>query len=275
MNRKKYKILVLSNLKDSTDTILKSTISLSKIVDSEIHFFCVKRPTEIVKRDNQLSAIRTINQEHLVTDKKIQELVQPLLEQYNVTLNYSYAFGNVKEEITNIMDSYDPDIVVLGKRKVKSAKLFGDGITQFVLKKYNGAIMIAADENRIEPNEHLSIGLLDGIEETFNLEFAKDLLEHIQKPIKSFKVVKTMNNAEGVTIPKSEKTIEYVFEHRDGAIQNLSNYLSKSKVNLLCIDRSQEQVKRKSNHSITDIKDAIEEFNVSILLTGGPKLSIS
>jgi len=275
MNRKKYKILVLSNLKDSTETILKSTISLSQMVDSEIHFFSVKRPTEIVKRDNQLSAIRTINQEHLVTDKKIQKLIQPLLEQYNVTINYSYAFGNVKEEITNIMDSYQPDIVVLGKRKIKLAKWFGDRITQFVLKKYDGAIMIAADENRIEPNKHLSIGLLDGIEETFNVEFARDLLEHIQKPIKSFKVVKTMNNAEGAYVPKSEKTIEYVFEHRDGAIQNLSNYLSKSKVNLLCIDRGQEQIKNKSNHSLTDIEDAIKEFNVSILLTRGPKLSMS
>lgn len=268
MKSKKYKILVLSNLNDSTDIILKSTISLAKIINGDIHFFYVKQPTEVVQRENQLSAKRTINREQVVTDKKIQKLTQPFLEQYDVNLGYSFAFGNVKEEIANIINDYKPDIVVLGKRKAKSVTLFGDSITQFVLKKHNGAIMIAAEENAIEPNKNISLGLLNGIEETFNVEFANDLLEHIQKPMKSFKVVKSTEKQKEAELPRNKKTIEYVFEHKDGAIQNLSNYLSKSKVNLICIDRSQEQLKGKTDHIMTDIKDAINKFNVSVLLSG-------
>lgn len=267
MKSKKYKILALSNLNDSTDTILKSSISLANMINGEIHFFNVKQPTELIKVENQLSAKRTINREQVVTDKKIQKLIQPFLKQYDVNLGYSFAFGNIKEEIDNILNEYKPDIVVLGKRKPKSVALFGDSITQFVIKKYKGAIMIASNENAIEPNSQISLGFLNGVEETLNVEFANDLLEHIQKPIKSFKVVKGTEAQIGLETPRKDKTIEFVFEYKDDALQNVSNYLSKSKVNLLCIERNQEQLKGKTNHTLTDFKEAINEFNVSVLLS--------
>lgn len=274
MRSKKYKILVLSNLKDSTDTILKSTVSLSKIINSEIHFFHVKRPIDLVKGENQLSAIKTINNELIETDNRIQLLTKSFTEEYNVNLDYSFSFGNVKDEINTVIKEYKPDIVVLGKRKTKRIGWFGDSITQFVLKKYNGVIMIAAEENVIEPNKHISLGLLNGLEETFNVEFADELLKHIQRPMKSFKVMKGAKDVNGEKMPRSKNAVEYVFEHRDDVIQNLSNYLSKSKVNLLCIDRSQDQRKGKSNNVITDVKDVINSLNVSILLTGEQKTSI-
>lgn len=271
MKSKNYKILALSNLSDATETILKSTISLAKIIDAEIHFFYVKQPTELIQIENQLSAKRTINREQVITDKKIQKLIHQFSEQYDVKLGYSFAFGNVKEEIANIINDFKPDIVVLGKRKAKPIALFGDSITQFVLKKHSGAIMIASEENAIEPNKSISLGFLNGLHETFNVDFANDLLEHIQKPMKSFKIVKSSEIQNGVSIPKNEKTIEYVFEHSHDAIQNVSNYLSKSKVNLLCINRNQKQFKGKTNHVKTDFKEAINEFNVSVLLSGVSK----
>ena len=58
---KKYKILVLSNLDSSTQKILKSAVSLAKMIDGQIEVFSVTKPTEIIAGDNQLSAIRTIN----------------------------------------------------------------------------------------------------------------------------------------------------------------------------------------------------------------------
>jgi hypothetical protein len=275
MKRKKYKILVLSNLKDSTDNILKSTISLSKMVDSNVHFFHAKNSTDVVKRESQLSAMRTINREHLDTEKKIQKLIQPYKEQYNVNIDFSFAFGNIKEEISNTIKFIKPDIIVLGKRKTKAIKLLGDSITQFVIKNYNGSIMIASHENAIEPNKNLSIGLLNSLEETFTMEFANDLLEHIDKPIKSFKVAKKTNNPEVRDINTNEEALNYVFDHSDDAIQNLSNYISKSKVNLLCINRDLKYSDIKTNHEITDFKNAIKEFKVSILLTGVHKFSMS
>ena len=275
MKNNRYKILVLSDLKSTTETTLKSTVGLAKMVGGEIHFFHVKKPTDVVKRENQLSAIRTINHDHISTEKKIQNMVDSISETYDTNIKYSFTFGNVKNEIENHIKSLNPDIIVLGKRKPKGLKLLGDSITHFVLKKHTGPIMIAADKNAIEPNKVLSLGLMNGSEESFNMEFANDLMEHVQKPLKSFKVIKrSVPSSVNSEKAKDNKTVEYVFEHRDDTTQNLSNYLSKSNINLLCIDRNFRQEKSKTNLIMTDLKEAMNKFNVSLLLTGGRKLMI-
>ena len=273
MKKNRYKILVLSDLKSTTETTLKSTVGLAKMVDGEIHLFHVKRPTDVVKRENQLSAIRTINQDHISTEKKIKNIVDSISVTYGMNIKYSFTFGNVKNEIENHLKNLNPDIIVLGKRKPKSIKFLGDSITHFVLEKHAGPIMIAADNNAIEPNTVLSLGLMNGSEESMNIEFANDLMPHVQKPLKSFKVVKSSGvSSDNKELPKNSGTLEYVFEHRDDIIQNLSNYLSKSNINLLCIDRNSRKEKSKTNLIMTDLKEAMNKFNVSLLLTGGRKL---
>ena len=273
MKKRTYKILALSNLNESTKTVLKSSVSLAKMIHGEIHFFHVKKPIEVVKSESQLSAIRTLNHEHLAIEKKIKNAIQSISNDYNIDIKYKFSIGNVKNEIANQIKEQKPDIIVIGKRDTKGVNFLGDNITQFVLSTYKGPIMIAAAENAIEPNQEISLGMLNGLEESFNLEFANDLMAHIKKPLKSFKLVKG-SGSNGEEISNDKKAIEYVFEHSTGAIDNLSNYLSKSKVNLLCIDRDSKQKKSKKNLIMTDIKDAINKFNVSLLLTGGEKLTI-
>lgn len=273
MKKEKYKILVLSDLNDSASTILKSTVSLAQMIHGEIHFFHVKKPTDVVKRESQLSAIRTINQEHLAAEKKIQNVIQPISENYNVKIHHAFAIGNVKNEIANYIKELKPDIIVLGKRS-KTVKLLGDGVTQFVLKIHEGPIMIAATENAIEPNQNISIGMFNGTEESFDVAFANDLMAHVQKPLKSFKLIKSSSTKQNSESSKNSKTVEYVFEHKSGAIESLSSYLTKSKVNLLCIDRDKKKALNKTNLMITDIKDAINTFNVSLLLSSSQNLNV-
>ena len=66
--KSKCNILVLSDIDKSANTILKNAINLAKIVDGDVNFFCVKKPTEIVEKDSQLSAMRAINEKFLETD---------------------------------------------------------------------------------------------------------------------------------------------------------------------------------------------------------------
>ena len=47
---KKIKILVLSDINTSTEKIIKNSLNLAKILHGEIDFFCVKKPTDIVKK---------------------------------------------------------------------------------------------------------------------------------------------------------------------------------------------------------------------------------
>jgi nucleotide-binding universal stress UspA family protein len=263
MENKKYKILVLSDLKEGTDSTLKNAISLSKIIDADIEFFHVKKPTEIVERESQLSAMRTINKEYLETEKKIKNTIEPISRVYDMKLKSSFAFGNVKSEINDYLNDSKPDVVVIGKRKSKSLGFIGDNITKHILKTYNGAIMIASKENGLEPENQLSLGMFNNNNKSlFNLNFIDNLLNQTTEPVRSFSIGKKLDKTEEDKIISDIKVVDYVFEKNDNVFTTVSNYLLKNKVNLLFVDRD----KNSRNHSAfkSEIKDMVSKTNVSV-----------
>ena len=76
---KKYKIVLLSDMKGDLSTKLKGIANFSKMVDANIVVLHVIKPSDLVKEENQLSAMRAINDEYGTTDKKIK----PYLKQMN------------------------------------------------------------------------------------------------------------------------------------------------------------------------------------------------
>lgn len=267
MKNKKYKILVLSDLKKSTHDILKSTISLAKMIDAEISFFYVKKPTDVVERESQLSAFRTINEQHTIIKNSIENVIKSVSKIYGVEIDYNYKFGNIKNEIGDYILKHKPDIIVLGKRNSNLITFFGDSITDFVLKTYKGVIMIAGNENRLEPNESFSLGLLNGQSFSENSEFTKAIFTNAQKPLKSFNVVEKLNKIDNKKLTSETKTIEYVFEYNDNAVQSLSSYLSKNNINLLLIDRNNNNHEQERQLKQLDIKSVINKLNVSLLIS--------
>jgi hypothetical protein len=270
-DKSKYRILVLSDLNKSARTMLKSTVGLAKMIHGEIDVFHVKKPSDIVSSENQLSAMRTINRKHTEVDREMQDLTKSITEELDMNLKYSFAFGNVKNEIDTYILKSRPDIIVLGKRKPKPFNLQGDGITEFVLNRHNGAIMISADKDCIVPGEEITFSTLNSSGQSFNLEFAEDLMKHIQKPLKSFRILKNSSSAPKKFAPSDRKTIEYVFESNDGAIKNISNYLSKTSINILSIDRTQKNQDSTENLTETDINSVIGKLDVTFLLSGRQK----
>ncbi len=256
-----YKILVLSDLKGDTTSMLKSTVSLAQMTGGSIEFFHVKSPTDIVENDNQLAAKRAVNKEFATTSNKINNLRKLFSQEYKADIDFKFSVGNVKNEIEKHITEYDPDIVVLGKRKVKPLRFIGDRITDFVLKKHAGVIMIAASENALEPNKEISLGVLNGTENSFNIGFAQDLLDRAQEPLKSFQMVKDPSTVKKATIPTDKKVLEYVFERNDNSVKNLSKYVSKNNINLLCISRGQ-----KKSSIASDVSDIVGKLNVSLLV---------
>jgi nucleotide-binding universal stress UspA family protein len=269
MQTSRYKILVLSDLKKSTSSILKSTISLAKIIDADINMFHVTNPSDVVKKESQLSAIRSMNHKHIAVNKKMQTLASSFFKDYGTTLEYNFTFGKVKNEIEAHIEATKPDIIVIGKKKSNTFDFIGDNITQLVLKQHNGVIMIVDENNTIEPNLDLSLGILNSKDNKLNINFADALISHGRQPLKSFKIVQ---NAQGNTIENSSsnnKVIEYVFEKGDDSLKYLSNYLIKSKVNLLYVDRAEDtgNVAKENTTVALDIKTVISTLNVSLLLT--------
>jgi hypothetical protein len=73
------------------------------------------------------------------------------------------------------------------------------------------------------------------------------------------------NNTDAQKTPflKPQNKIEYVFEQGDNTIKNISNYLSKRKINLLFISREKNNI-GEIKESVTNI---IKSINCSMILT--------
>ncbi|MFL1010722.1 universal stress protein [Flavisericum labens] len=263
--KNKYKIVVLSDLKDSSEKTLKSSISLAKTIGADIKFFHVKKPTDVVDRDSQLSTFRTINEQHSLTKNSIDDLVKSVSKTYGVPIDYGYAFGNVKTEIQDYLDKHQPDIVVLGKRKSKIG-LTGDKIVNFVLKTHKGTILVVGNQNNLEPDEDLSIGFLNNHSTSQDDALTNSLLKKSQKPSKAFRFIDKSKKQESSKTNSDNKTIEYVFERNDNTIKNLSNYLLKSNINLLYLNRKENKNKNGGLRK-SDIKDILAKVDVSMLLS--------
>ena len=255
MKNNKYKILVLSDLTKTAKPTLKSSASLAKMIDGQVDFFCVKKATDIVEKENQLSAIRTINEKYNETGKEIENLIKPISKDENITINYKYSFGNIKNEIDNYISEKNPDIIVLGKRKPKIVSFLGDNITEHVLNNHKGIVMIADDKNGLDSNKDLSLGFLNDVNFKKNLQ--EDLINLTNKPLTCFKI-----NDQSLAETKTstlKKSIEYVFDNDDNSVNKVSRYLAKSNINLLFVDREKNQNSK--------TKNIINNANCSLILT--------
>lgn len=273
MKKNKYKIVVFSDLKESLNNTLKSTIGLANMINGEIELFHVKKPSEVVKTESQLSAIRTINRESIAIDRKIQSIAESFAEDFGVKISCSFAIGNLKNEIDAYIREKKPDIIVLQRKKTRVLDFLGDNITQFVHQRHPGAIFIVDDKTILEPKKELSLALLDDGEGAANIELMDNLLTHTQKPLKSFKIVKNPSNLTPSKEYRGKKTIEFVFEERDDSIKNLSNYLIINNINLLCVGRTKKNPAKKSNNSSinSDINAIVGNLKVPLLLTEVPQ----
>lgn len=254
------KVLVLSDMKESSSNTIQSAVSLTKMIDGRLNFFHVRNASEIVEKESQLSAIRTINKSYVERGNTIQNLIEPIVKDNNIHIGYNHAFGNVKNEIKDYINEFKPDIIVLGKRKSKPLSILGNNITDFVIKHFDGTIMIASNDNLLKPNSVLSLGVLNNSDMDFNMRFANHLVNHTQKPLRVFKTKSKKSELKNLGDFEGQKTTEVVFDRGANSIKSLSNYLTKSDVNLLCLNRG-------GDSDMADLKTVISNVNVSLLIS--------
>ncbi len=236
MDTKRCKILVLSDLKISSESLINSTVNFAKRVNGNLDFFHVKKPADIVRDDNQLNAIRSIKEEHKLTEKQLSDLTSSISKDVNVT--YSFAFGNIKNEIEAYIEKNKPDVIILGKRRLKALGLVGDKITRFVLKKYSGAIFITSEENTLSLDGELVLGVFNSLDNSSELE------DQLVK----------------------DQVVKYTFETQDDTLKKMVESLPKSNVNLFCIHRKDtingRLIKKK------EIEYMINKCTTPLLITG-------
>ena len=263
----KHKILVLSELNKSAQHSLKNAISLAKIINADIHFFHAKAPMDIVKNDNQLTAHRSINEKYIGTEEKINSLISSFNKTYDVKISYSFAFGNLKNEIKKCIKEQNPDVIVLGKFKPKFYNLTGMRIIDLVLKSHKGSILISSESNTLEPNNTLTLGILNRDDEFLNANWVQTLMNYSSKPLRSFKVIKKLPPIKELELTENKSITEFVFEHSDVTFENLIKYTSGSQLNLLCINRHTSKEQHYKTITKDDINELSSHFNGSILLS--------
>ena len=262
MKAYKHKILVLSDLENTLESTLKSTVSFAKMIDADIEFFYVKQPTEVVGRESQLSAMRSINETYVSTNKKLQNLIDAITSAEDVNINYSYAIGNVKSEIKDRIKITNPDMVIIGKRKPKALGFIGDRVTDFILKNYEGSVVMSSNDNLEESNNEMALGFYSNSPDYSNLKFVNELLKHTKRPIVAFKSYAA--HAADKTENENENkmgAIEYTFDNDKKVLDNLKAYLKRSRVNLLCLDRLE------NSKTIASITNLLDKIDVSLMVT--------
>ncbi len=267
MEAKNNKIAVLSDLDGSLKNTLKSAVSVARATQGEIELFYVKKPTDVVKTDNQFSALRSMKDEFCETDLQIQDMIHSFSKEYQVNIEYRFSFGNVKQEINHYLKEQQPDIVLMRKRPAKPFGFLGDGITQFVLDHYKGAVVLVSDKVSLEPNQPFSVGLLNGAEPPAFLN-GWGVQGEPTRPFKTFRFMDKSKSIEANTKKTNNEREEFVFEQNEDSIKNLSKYLLKNSINLLCIDRNLNSEPNKVNLVAEDVKKAMSIIEVSMLFKG-------
>lgn len=274
-SRVKLKLLVLLDLSRESYMVLRNAVNLAKTINGSIEIFYVKSPRDVVKCDNQLSAMSDIDEESYVIKKKLKNLANLFSQEENISIIFDFAFGNVKNEIVNRLEKTNPDIVVLGKRKKKPFNFLGDDVTQFLLSIYSGIILIGGEVKGLQSGIKYSIGFYNVILDDDNVEITKKLSKKATNPVKFFRVRKKSESnteniiAKGLKIESNfENTIEYVFEEGSNAINALVDYVSKNNIDLLCMGRGSD--KRDGTNrfidAMSEVQKTIQKLNIPLLI---------
>ncbi|WP_298426725.1 universal stress protein [uncultured Kordia sp.] len=265
MSNPKYKLLVLTDLSKSSTRALDNAVNLAKIIDGSIDVFHVLKPSDVAEYENQYSAMRTIDEERYSTKHKLRALVREIAKRENIKINASFRLGHLKSEVLDEIESTKPDIIVLGKRTKKLINFLGDSFTKFILKNFNGSVLISGKNTAIHTTEEMSLGLLNTTTADLPQGITADLQRLVKNPIKQFHVRKASEKNSEKAIPKAENVITYVFENSSNAMDNIATYVAKNNIGILCVNQQSKTNSRFKNLK-TNIKEAIHKINVPILI---------
>ncbi|MBG6130289.1 nucleotide-binding universal stress UspA family protein [Aquimarina sp. EL_43] len=273
MLKTKYRLLVLIDQTKSSYTALRNAVNLAKVIDAGIEVFYVKSPMQVVQYDNQIAALRTLDEERIASKKAMQKLVDTVSDNENIPIIYSFAFGNVIAEVQSHIAKTNPDIVVIGKRKPKRVNFLRGGLTSYLLKNYKGGILISGNDKHLISGHNVSLGFLDDTSIHNEVGIVQDLKKCTDIPFKLFKIKKTGSQIKTPTAfsqPEEQSIVEntVIFEFEEGmdTSSGLSKYIEKNKLGLLCVKREAKQTLSKSIGFDTKIQQTINKTNVPVLI---------
>jgi nucleotide-binding universal stress UspA family protein len=157
MRNEKYKILVLSDLKENSKYALRYAVQLAKEIDANIECLHAKGISDITQIEDPLSAMNVIREVYNTMEIKLDEFIKPVIKDTDVKIKSTFVYGNIKNEIENHIIKSQPDMIILGERLPRKLKFLGDNITRLVERSFKGVIFIADDNNTLDANGNISL----------------------------------------------------------------------------------------------------------------------
>lgn len=264
MSTPKYKLLVLTDFSKACNIALENAVNLSKIIDGSIDIFHVLKPSDVAEYENQLSAMRSIDEERVNKKVQLKTLVRKISKETGININASCTLGNLKNETMERIEKIQPDIVVLGKRSQKWINFLGDGFTKFILDKFEGSVLISGKEKALQPSEVMSLGMFNTTVAELPAVITNDFRKHSKRPMKRFHV---RNEKEQATEKvNAENVITYEFESGSNTMDNIAKYVAKNNIGLLCINPHEKKSSGPLHNIESNIKEAIQKINAPILI---------
>ena len=264
---KNNKILVLLDLNDQSLNVLKSATRMAQIIGAEVEIFHVHKPTRVVKIESNLSAVGEIKDHFVEVENELKNMVNTILQNSDVKINHIHVFGNIKNEIESHINKTNPDVIVVGKKASRTPSFIGDNMLSFLLKKFQGTMMVADHENVLNAQSKLKLGLFNSKNIDSKNHFMEALISNSESPISTYEIANREGKINNVNEQDGQKIVSYVFEDNDQAMQTISNYLGKNKVNLILINRKLKTANKGQEISISKLNDLVQTLRVPVLLS--------
>lgn len=262
MKTQHNKILTLINVEEPIAAIVESTVNLAKTFNAEVQFLYVRKPKDLTRTVNQVAVIRSMTeQRNAIARFKI--LVKKAKQAHGLDLGYSIIDGPLRKTIEAQMQAYNPDLIVLGKRTPNSVRLFGHQVTEFVLKRFDGPLLIAHPTKALQIKEDLSVGVLHDMTTISGSDVSNALIRESNKPVKLFSIAGRSGSGMAAG-PEGVNTVRFTFQDNQNAMKNLTSYVHRNDVHLLFMGRQSTGTSKKP----FNLRAAIKQINTSMLMVG-------
>jgi len=254
----KFNILVLTDFSESSGIAIRNAAKLAKLVNGQVRAYYVKSLKPFAEEENQIALSRRLRKHYMETHTSAKKMMSFIEEEEGVRVHFSMDFGNVKNCVSNKVQSLQPDLLILGKRKPKLINFIGDKLTQHLIKRCEASILISSSSEVLHSLTDLSLGYYGETIAESNL----NIIQHLQEtkhPVNFFGIRNRALETEAQSEPQ-KKGRSFIFPQEGvKAIEALTSYVSRSNTQLFCIHNGEHLDSQPVKHMVNNL-------NVPILI---------
>jgi nucleotide-binding universal stress UspA family protein len=240
-HKKENNLLVLIDFSEASYVALKYTIAIAKLVKGNISVLHVANPDEIVDTDNVAAAIKAIESETTKIENKLESILE-IITAEDIQATSHYSIGNIINELEYQIEQVHPDLVVVGKKKKKAR--FSGKISNYLLNKYTGSLLIVDEDAEFKINLKIAFGCNSGMLNSHDPHIIFELDKHTETSLILLTVRTPAESTEKIDIPTTwqssdgkDRSIHCESQESSTVVRGLVEHIAEKNIELLCIGR--------------------------------------